>query len=148
MASSHVQCKENERLLTALGESVRELVKFYEQHFLGLSAGEQDAERFELLIHVAREKRKAAKYAYLSHIEEHGCERRVGSATKRSKLLTLRQREVLQLVAEGRSLKEIAAILQISTKTAVFHKAQLRDRLGIHTTAQLTRYAIKHGLTP
>jgi len=60
--------------------------------------------------------------------------------------LTTRQREVLQLVAEGRSVKEIAAILKVSAKTVEFHKSALMDRLDLHTTAELTRYAISHGL--
>jgi len=60
--------------------------------------------------------------------------------------LTTRQREVLQLVAEGRSVKEIAAILKVSAKTVEFHKSALMDRLGIHTTPELTRYAIGHGM--
>lgn len=63
---------------------------------------------------------------------------------KLSSTLTSRQREVLQLVAEGRSVKEIAAILKVSAKTVEFHKSALMDRLGIHTTAELTRYAIGH----
>jgi DNA-binding NarL/FixJ family response regulator len=65
---------------------------------------------------------------------------------KLSATLTSRQREVLQLVAEGRAVKEIAAILRVSAKTVEFHKSALMDRLGIHTTAELTRYAIEHGL--
>jgi DNA-binding NarL/FixJ family response regulator len=65
---------------------------------------------------------------------------------KLSSTLTSRQREVLQLVAEGRSVKEIATILQVSAKTVEFHKSALMERLGIHTTAELTRYAIEHGL--
>jgi len=65
---------------------------------------------------------------------------------KLSSTLTSRQREVLQLVAEGRSVKEIAMILKVSAKTVEFHKAALMDRLDIHTTAELTRYAIGHGL--
>ena len=60
--------------------------------------------------------------------------------------LTTRQREVLQLVAEGRSVKEIAAILKVSAKTVEFHKSALMERLDIHTTAELTRYAIGHGM--
>jgi DNA-binding NarL/FixJ family response regulator len=60
--------------------------------------------------------------------------------------LTARQREVLQLVGEGKSGKEIADILQISVKTVEFHKAKLMDQLGLHTTAELTRYAIEHGI--
>lgn len=60
--------------------------------------------------------------------------------------LTTRQREVLQLVAEGKSNKEIANILSISLKTVDFHKARLMDELGLHTTAELTRYALRHGI--
>lgn len=56
--------------------------------------------------------------------------------------LTDRQREVLQLVAEGRSSKEIAAILNITVKTVEFHKATIRGKLHLHGTAELTKYAI------
>jgi DNA-binding NarL/FixJ family response regulator len=60
--------------------------------------------------------------------------------------LTVRQREVLQLVAEGKSNKEIASVLAISLKTVDFHKARLMDELGLRTTAELTRYAVEHGI--
>ena len=60
--------------------------------------------------------------------------------------LTPRQREVLQLVAEGKSGKEIAYILNVSVKTVDFHKSDIMQRLGIHTTAELTRYALEHGI--
>ena len=60
--------------------------------------------------------------------------------------LTPRQREVLQLVGEGKSGKEIADTLHISVKTVEFHKARLMDQLGLHTTAELTRYALEHGI--
>lgn len=60
--------------------------------------------------------------------------------------LTVRQREVLQLIAEGRSAKQISEILEISPKTVEFHKRSLMDELGVRTTAGLTRYAIVHGI--
>jgi len=60
--------------------------------------------------------------------------------------LTPRRREVLQLVAEGRSRKEIAAILSISVKTVEFHKAELTQELNLRTVADFTRYAIEHGM--
>lgn len=60
--------------------------------------------------------------------------------------LTSRQREVVQLVAEGRAVKEIASILNISVKTVAFHKANVMRRLHMHTTAELTKYALDHGL--
>jgi DNA-binding NarL/FixJ family response regulator len=61
--------------------------------------------------------------------------------------LTPRQREVLQLVAEGRSAKEIAAALRISRRTAEFHKARLMETLGVRSTAELVQYALRTGLT-
>ena len=60
--------------------------------------------------------------------------------------LTGRQREVLQLIAEGRSTKEISAALRISPKTVEFHKSGLMDELGVRTTAELTRYALSKGI--
>jgi DNA-binding NarL/FixJ family response regulator len=62
--------------------------------------------------------------------------------------LTPRQREVLQLVAEGRSAKEIAAALQISRRTAEFHKARIMETLGVQNTAELVRYAVRTGVSP
>jgi DNA-binding NarL/FixJ family response regulator len=60
--------------------------------------------------------------------------------------LTSRQREVLQLVSEGCTAKEIAQALNVSVKTAVFHKMAIMEKLGLHTTAELTRYALEHGI--
>ena len=60
--------------------------------------------------------------------------------------LTPRQREVLQLVAEGRTIKEIATILDVSPRTVEFHKTNLVKNLGLKTTAELTQYAVKRGL--
>ena len=60
--------------------------------------------------------------------------------------LTPRQREVLQLLAEGSSAKEIGASLGISTRTVEFHKYQMMETLGIHTSAEMIHFAIKHGL--
>ncbi len=60
--------------------------------------------------------------------------------------LTDRQREVLQLLAEGRGNKEIAAVLQLSVKTVEFHRGQVMRVLGVHTTAELTQIAVRLGL--
>jgi DNA-binding NarL/FixJ family response regulator len=73
--------------------------------------------------------------------------RRGGPAdAERSDELTPRQREVLQLVGEGRSAKEIAAILRISRRTAEFHKARLMEALGVESTAGLIQYAVRTGI--
>jgi DNA-binding NarL/FixJ family response regulator len=58
--------------------------------------------------------------------------------------LSSRQREVLQLVAEGRNTKEIAEILHISPRTVEFHRHRIMDALGLHGTAELVQYAIKY----
>jgi DNA-binding NarL/FixJ family response regulator len=60
--------------------------------------------------------------------------------------ITPRQLEVLQLLAEGRSAKEIASALSISPRTVEFHKYQLMETLGLHSGAELIHFAIKHGL--
>jgi DNA-binding NarL/FixJ family response regulator len=62
--------------------------------------------------------------------------------------LTSRQREVLQLVADGYTAKEIANSLNLSVKTAVFHRMAIRDKLGLRTTAALTKYALENGISP
>jgi DNA-binding NarL/FixJ family response regulator len=72
-----------------------------------------------------------------------------GPAPSRPKKpLTFRQREVLQLLAEGRAVKEIAVRLKISTRTVEFHKAQAMEQLGLRTTAELIKYALTHGILP
>jgi DNA-binding NarL/FixJ family response regulator len=60
--------------------------------------------------------------------------------------LTSRQREILQLLAEGKSPKEIGAVLNISARTAEFHKYRIMTATGARTVAELTRYAIAHGI--
>lgn len=60
--------------------------------------------------------------------------------------LTSRQRQVLQLLAEGRCVKEVASILEISTRTVEFHKYSMMESLGLKSSAELVRFAVKHGL--
>jgi DNA-binding NarL/FixJ family response regulator len=60
--------------------------------------------------------------------------------------LTLREREVLQLIAEGQKTKQVAARLGISVKTAESHRTRIMGKLDIHDTASLVRYAIRRGL--
>jgi DNA-binding NarL/FixJ family response regulator len=67
---------------------------------------------------------------------------------KDASTLTPRQREVLQLVAAGCTAKEVANQLNLSAKTAVFHKMAIMDKLGLRTTAELTRYALENNIVP
>ncbi|HVR19484.1 MAG TPA: response regulator transcription factor [Polyangiaceae bacterium] len=91
---------------------------------------------------------------YLSpSISRHVVEGFLGRAAEKqserpvvSDVLTPRQREILQLVAEGRSTKDIAQLLELSVKTVETHRAQLMERLDIHDLAGLVRYAVREGL--
>lgn len=62
-------------------------------------------------------------------------------------VLTSREREVLQLVAEGKTSKKIASLLHVSVKTVEAHRQQIMDKLGIRSVAELTKYAIRKGIT-
>ena len=75
---------------------------------------------------------RAAKEASLNPLEE----------------LTVRQREVLQLLAEGHSASEISSILNLSRRTVEYHKYHLMEVLGFHKSAELIQFAVEHGLVP
>lgn len=60
--------------------------------------------------------------------------------------LSLRQREVLQLLAEGHTMKKVAAILNITPRTVAFHKYQIMETLEVDTNSELIQYAVKHGI--
>ena len=69
---------------------------------------------------------------------------RSGAVYREEKHITTRQREVLQLLAEGKSMKEVAYILQLKPGTVAFHKYRIMDTLGISTSAALIEYAVRH----
>jgi DNA-binding NarL/FixJ family response regulator len=71
-----------------------------------------------------------------------------GKASNRSEHTSLRQREVLQLLAEGKTMKEIAAILGIKPRTVAFHKYEMMKQLGAKSTADLIKLAVKLGVSP
>lgn len=67
---------------------------------------------------------------------------------REAKSLTPRQREVLQLLAEGHSMKEAASVLNVTTRTVAFHKYRIMATLGLHTNSDLVQYAIRHFIIP
>ena len=72
---------------------------------------------------------------------------RLGSKRRSQQIeLSKREREVLQLIAEGKSTREIAATLYVSVKTVETHRKQIMDKLDIHSIAELTKYAIREGV--
>lgn len=109
----------------------------------------KDAKKQELMLAV---KSVASGKTYLSpEVSKHVIDNYVQSVgTQGSPLeqLTPRQREILKLISEGRTNKEMAGILNLSIKTIDTHRTQLMDRLDIHDVAGLVRFAIKMGLVP
>jgi len=66
-------CEDHNRLLDEFGVSVQELLKLHEHQFLAIVDGDPECNRFDILIHMANERKHQAKYAYLRHVESHGC---------------------------------------------------------------------------
>jgi hypothetical protein len=66
-------CEEARRLLDIFGQAVKDLVQLHEFQFLAIVDGDSECNRFDVLIHVANERKLAAKYQYLQHVEVHGC---------------------------------------------------------------------------
>jgi DNA-binding NarL/FixJ family response regulator len=105
---------------------------------------------FEELINAIRT--VSSGQIYLSHrvtgvvVDEYLHNRPASESTVYS-LLTAREREVLQLLAEGNTTKSIAASLHVSTKTIETHRQQIMEKLNLRSVAELTKYAVKEGLT-
>ncbi|AJE02936.1 LuxR family transcriptional regulator [Geobacter pickeringii] len=94
----------------------------------------------------------AAGETYLSpkiagHVVRGFLDQRTVAAAATHPTLSVREREVLQLIAEGKNVKEVAFLLEISTKTVETHRMQIMKKLDIRNVAQLTKYAIREGLT-
>lgn len=70
-----------------------------------------------------------------------------GRKRRLSTKLTVRQQEVLRLIAEGRTNKEMAAILDVSVKTVEFHRGRIMSKLGVHTSAEVATFAVRQGCT-
>jgi DNA-binding NarL/FixJ family response regulator len=90
---------------------------------------------------------------YLSHritevVVDDYVKRLSGEYQMEAPALSPREREVLQLLAEGKSTKEIALHLHVSAKTVESNRRNIMDNLGIHSIAELTKYAVREGLTP
>jgi hypothetical protein len=72
-AARNMGCEEHARLLEEFGVAVRELLELHQHQFQAISSGEDGSERFDILIHMANEKKQLAKYTYLRHLDQHGC---------------------------------------------------------------------------
>jgi len=85
-------------------------------------------------------------YVTPSLSSEHLVRFRDPSLAAASLRLTAREREILQLIAEGRAAKEMAHVLEISVKTVAFHRENIKRKLGLRTTAEMTKHAIEQRL--
>ena len=100
----------------------------------------------ELAINAATHNKTYLSPAISKHVAEYVRQESGETVSSPLERLTPRQREILQLIAEGRTTPEIAQLLQVSVKTVDTHRTQLMDRLDIHDIAGLVRYAIRVGL--
>jgi len=106
---------------------------------------------FEELIHAVRSVRDNRTYlsARITDIvvRDYVAAHANVDAPSAQTLLSVREREVLQLLAEGKATKQIAFLLHISVKTVETYRQQLMEKLGLHSIAELTKYAIREGIT-
>ena len=122
-----------------------------ESHYIleGLQAG---AKGFVMKTHAAEDLVRAIRegsrgHTYLSpEVSQTVVQAYQDKVDVRSEPLSRRERQVLQLIAEGKSTKEVAGLLNISVKTAETHRRRLMVKLDLHETAGLVRYAIRRGM--
>ena len=98
------------------------------------------------LIHAIHEVMNGKTYLSPLMMQEVSIPRRNVERKKSSRSLTLRQREVLQLLVEGRSMKEVAFILKVTPRTIAFHKYTMMEQLRLRTSAELIQFAIRSSI--
>lgn len=139
----------NIRVVALSGHANQELVR--EMLKAGASAYVLKSRAYEELVRAIREVMKGRKY--LSPDVARGVvDEYIGMAASRSVnpafvVLTNREREALQLIAEGKSTKEVADVLGIHVKTIETHRRNIMEKLNLHSVAELTKYAIREGIT-
>ncbi len=126
-------------------EFVREMLK------AGASAYVLKSRAYEELVRAIREVTKGKKYLS-PDIARGVVDEYVGISSSISKqpafvVLTDREREALQLIAEGKSTKEVAGALKVSVKTVETHRRNIMEKLNLHSVAEITKYAIREGIT-
>lgn len=127
------------------------LTMFAEEHYVlealraGASAYILKTKAAGELVHAIREVCKGETYLGAG-VSRTVVQAYLAKAENPTDPLTSRERQVIQLVAEGKTTKEIATVLGVSTKTAESHRTNIMDKLNIHDTAGLVRYAIRTGI--
>jgi two-component system, NarL family, response regulator NreC len=137
------------KVVALSGHSNRELVR--EMLKAGASAYVLKSRAYEELVRAIREVVRGKKYLS-PDIAQGVVDEYVEIASSRSAnpafvVLTDREREALQLVAEGKSTKEIADSMNVSVKTVETHRRNIMEKLNLHSVAEITKYAIREGIT-
>jgi DNA-binding NarL/FixJ family response regulator len=125
----------------------RYVVAMFKAGAVGCLLKNSAAEELILAVHAVADDLTYVSPSIASIFVEDAVEGQRSSSREASKDLSPREREVLQLLAEGRSSKEIGAQLDVAVSTVETHRRQIMDKLGLRTIAELTKYAIREGLT-
>jgi DNA-binding NarL/FixJ family response regulator len=139
---SHPQCKV---IILSMHSTEEYVTKSLEIGVAGYLIKDAATSELELALRAVARGEKYLSPAISTHLIDHFKSRPAELETG-LETLTPRQRETLQLIAEGHTTKEIATILGVGPKTVETHRAQLMERLNIHDVAGLVRYAIRVGL--
>jgi DNA-binding NarL/FixJ family response regulator len=138
-------CPRTRVIMLSMNANEDSVLKTLRAGAVGYLVKTADPAELELAIRAAVKGEKFLSSAISAHVVD-ACLGRIDKEQTSLDRLTPRQREVLQLVAEGHTTKRIAVKLDISTKTAEAYRAELMKALDIHDVASLTRYAIRAGL--
>ncbi|TRZ52276.1 MAG: DNA-binding response regulator [Dehalococcoidia bacterium] len=133
-------------LIISLHKASAYVIKAFRAGIAGYLNKENAAEELLPALHKIVNNKIYLTSAASSYLIEKALENPQKSSKSREEVLTQREQEVLRLVAEGKTAKEIAGILYISRRTVENHKNSLSDKLGLHRTSDLIKYAIKHGI--
>lgn len=139
----------NIKVVALSGHANRELVR--EMLKAGASAYVLKSRAYEELVRAIREVMKGKKYLSpdiaRGVVDEYVEMSSSKSANPAFVVLTDRERESLQLIAEGKSTKDVADALSVSVKTVETHRRNIMEKLNLHSVAELTKYAIREGIT-
>jgi len=133
-------------LIISLHKASAYVIKAFRAGIAGYLNKENAAEELLQALHKIVNNKIYLTSAASSYLIEKALENPQKSAKSREEVLTQREQEVLRLVAEGKTAKEIAATLYISRRTVENYKNSISDKLGLHKTSDLIKYAIKHGI--
>jgi DNA-binding NarL/FixJ family response regulator len=139
------ECPQTQVIVLSMHQSEEHALRAVQAGAAGYLLKDADVAELEAAVRAVGRGQKYYCPAVARHIAEH-LSRGGGPVVSRYDSLTPRQREILQLIAEGHSTKAVAKRLGISFKTAQTHRSQLMERLGVHSVAEVVHYAIQAGL--